>query len=255
MKFFPAIDLKQGKCVRLYQGDMNQATLYNNFPADQAITFMDEGAEWIHVVDLDGAFAGESKNRAAVKEIINISLNKFENLPYEGKVKIQLGGGIRSIQAIQAWLSVVDRVILGTAAVKDPELVKQACKLFPNQIVLGIDAKEGFVATEGWAEKSDISVIDLAKRFEDAGAACIVYTDISKDGAMEGANLEGTKQLAEAVNIPVIISGGISSLADLEKAKKMEAGLKSGKIEGVISGRAIYEKAFTVKDAIKLLAS
>jgi phosphoribosylformimino-5-aminoimidazole carboxamide ribotide isomerase len=237
MILFPAIDLKEGKCVRLYQGDMDKATVFNNSPSTQALMFQKEGASWIHVVDLDGAFAGKPANVAAVKSIIDAT-----------KTKIQLGGGIRSIEAIENWLSQgISRVILGTLAVKNPDLVKQACKKFSGKIAVGIDAKDGFVATEGWAEKSNLSVIELAKKFEDAGVSCIVYTDISKDGAMQGADFEGTQNLVNSVNIPVILSGGISSIADLKRAREIN------NLYGVISGRAIYEKAFSVKQAIEVL--
>jgi len=248
MILFPAIDLKNGQCVRLYQGDMDRATVFNNSPAEQAKIFADEGASWIHVVDLDGAFAGESKNRRAVEDIINVTIDNFDPLNLETeKIKIQLGGGIRSLESIENWLTVVDRVILGTVAVKNPEIVREACKKFPNKIAVGIDAKDGFVATEGWAEKSSLSVIELAKKFEGAGVSAIIYTDISKDGAMQGADFEGTQKLVESVKIPIILSGGISSISDLKKAREIK------NLYGVISGRAIYEKSFSVKQAIEVL--
>lgn len=216
---------------------MDKATVFNNSPSTQALMFQKEGASWIHVVDLDGAFAGKPANVEAVKSIIDAT-----------KVNIQLGGGIRNLEAIENWLSQgISRVILGTLAVKNPDLVKEACKKFTGKIAVGIDAKDGFVATEGWAEKSNLSVIELAKKFEDAGVSCIVYTDISKDGAMQGADFEGTQKLVNSVNIPVILSGGISSIADLKQAKAIE------NLYGVISGRAIYEKAFSVKQAIEVL--
>ncbi len=237
MILFPAIDLKQGHCVRLYQGDMDKATVFNNSPSTQALMFQKEGAEWIHVVDLDGAFAGKPENVEAVRSIHDAT-----------KAKIQLGGGIRDMATIESWLGEgIARVILGTAAVKNPELVREACKKFPNQIAVGIDARDGFVATEGWAEKSSVSVIELASKFQDAGVSCIIYTDIAKDGAMQGADFEGTQRLVQAVHIPVILSGGISSRADLRRAREIEG------LYGVISGRAIYEKAFTVKEAIEIL--
>jgi len=240
MKLFPSIDLKDGKCVRLYKGEMNQATVFSDSPADQALKFQNEGAEYIHIVDLNGAFEGKPVNLEAVKSII-----KAVDVP------LQLGGGIRDIETIKMWLDAgIDRVILGTVAVKNPELVKEACAKFPNQIAVGLDAREGFVATEGWADKSDMKVSELAKKFEDVGVVCIIYTDISKDGAMEGADFSGTKELAEAVNIPIILSGGISSLDDLRKAKNIE---KSG-VMGVISGRAIYEDAFSIKEALEVLS-
>ena len=240
MQLYPAIDLKDGKCVRLYQGEMDKATVFNDSPSSQAKAFIDEGANWIHIVDLNGAFEGQPVNKRAVTSIIE-----------ESSVKCQLGGGIRNIQTIETWLdSGIERVILGTAAVKNPEFVRESCKEFPNKIIVGIDAKEGFVATEGWAQKSDLAVIELAKKFEDSGVAAIIYTDISKDGTMKGADFLGTKKLAESVNIPIILSGGISSIKDIAEAKKLE---EYG-VEGVISGRAIYEKSFSVKEAIKVLS-
>jgi phosphoribosylformimino-5-aminoimidazole carboxamide ribotide isomerase len=237
MILFPAIDLKEGKCVRLYKGDMDKATVFNNSPSTQAMLFQKEGAEWVHVVDLDGAFAGKPANVEAIRSIREAT-----------KVDIQLGGGIRNIETIEKWLGEgITRVILGTVAVKNPEIVQEACKKFPGRIAVGIDAKEGFVATEGWAEKSSLTVIELAKKFEDAGVACIIYTDISKDGAMQGADFEGTKELVESVSIPVILSGGISSTEDLKQARMIDG------LYGVISGRALYEKAFSVREAIEIL--
>jgi phosphoribosylformimino-5-aminoimidazole carboxamide ribotide isomerase len=184
MILYPAIDLKGGHCVRLYQGDMNMTTVFNNSPSTQALMFQKEGAEWIHVVDLDGAFAGQPANVDAIRSIRQAT-----------NANIQLGGGIRSLETIESWLNEgISRVILGTVAVKNPQLVKDACKKFPGKIAVGIDSKEGFVATEGWAEKSDISSLQLAKMFEDAGVAAIIYTDISRDGAMKGPNIEETKK-------------------------------------------------------------
>jgi phosphoribosylformimino-5-aminoimidazole carboxamide ribotide isomerase len=239
MNFYPAIDLKDGKCVRLYQGDMGKATVFSESPASQAKAFEDEGAGWLHIVDLNGAFEGKPINFEVVKDII-ASVN----------LKTQLGGGIRDIETIRNWLEAgIKRVILGTAAVKNPELVEEACKDFPDQIVVGIDAWEGKVATEGWAEKSELGVIELAKKFEDCGVAAIIYTDITKDGAMQGADFDGIKELAESVSIPVIASGGVSNLDDIRKLKELE----NFGVEGVISGRAIYEKAFTVKEAVDIL--
>jgi phosphoribosylformimino-5-aminoimidazole carboxamide ribotide isomerase len=240
MIIFPAIDLKDGKCVRLYKGEMEKATVFSDSPAEQARQFENDGAEWIHVVDLNGAFEGKPVNLEAVKSIIAAV-----------KVPLQLGGGIRNIETIQAWLEAgISRVILGTVALKNPELVKEACKKFPGKIAVGIDGKNGFVATEGWAEDSEISVIELAKKFEDAGVSCIIFTEISRDGAMQGADVSATKLLAESVRIPVIASGGVSSLDDLRDIKNIGA---SGVI-GVISGRAIYEKAFTIQQAKEILA-
>lgn len=240
MILFPAIDLKDGNCVRLYKGEMAQATVFSDAPAVQAKQFEDEGAEWIHIVDLNGAFAGKPVNFEAVKNIISAV-----------KVPLQLGGGIRDIETIEQWLNAgISRVILGTVALKNPELVRTACKKFPGKIAVGIDGKNGFVATEGWAEESEISVIELAKKFEDAGVSCIIFTEISRDGAMQGADVDATKKLAETVKIPVIASGGVSNLNDLKDIKALE---NSGVI-GVISGRAIYEKAFTIQQAKEILA-
>jgi phosphoribosylformimino-5-aminoimidazole carboxamide ribotide isomerase len=239
MKLYPAIDLKDGNCVRLYKGDMEQATIFSDSPPDQAKKFESEGAEWIHIVDLNGAFAGEPVNLQAVKDIINST-----------NIKLQLGGGIRDLETIKMWLDAgISRVILGTVAVKNPELVKQACQKFPNQIAVGLDARDGYVATEGWAEKSQVKVNDLAKKFEETGVSAIIYTDISKDGAMSGADFEGTKNLADSVNIPIILSGGISSLDDIKSAKKLE----HHGVEGVISGRALYENAFSISQANEVL--
>ncbi len=238
MILYPAIDLKGGHCVRLYQGDMNMTTVFNNSPSTQALMFQKEGAEWIHVVDLDGAFAGQPANVDAIRSIRQAT-----------NANIQLGGGIRSLETIESWLSEgISRVILGTVAVKNPQLVKDACKKFPGKIAVGIDSKEGFVATEGWAEKSDISSLKLAKMFEDVGVAAIIYTDISRDGAMKGPNIEETKNLARDIDIPVILSGGVSKLEDLKNVKA-----ECPYLNGVISGRAIYEKAFTVKQGIEAL--
>lgn len=239
MIFFPAIDLKDGKCVRLYQGDFDKVTIFNDSPKSQAEKFAQEGAEYLHLVDLNGALEGKSINSDSIKEIID-SL----------EIPIQLGGGIRTSENIEHWLNLgIERVILGTIATKDPNFVKQACKEFPNKIVVGIDAKNNKVAVEGWGKESNIEVIELAKMFEDSGVAAIIYTDISKDGTMEGADFEGTKALAESVNIPVIASGGISSIEDIKKIKELE----SSGVSGVISGRAIYENAFSVREAVEIL--
>ncbi len=237
MLLFPAIDLKEGKCVRLYKGDMDKSTIFNDSPAAQAKSFQLEGADWVHIVDLDGAFAGESVNGEAVKSILEVV-----------DIPVQLGGGIRTLENIKEWLDLgVSRVILGTVAVKNPQLVIEACRKFPNKIAVGLDAYDGFVATEGWAEKSSLSVIEMAAKFEDAGVSAIIYTDISKDGAMQGADFDGTEKLVNSTLIPIILSGGISSIEDLEKARQIE------NLYGVISGRAIYEKAFTVKEAKEIL--
>lgn len=239
MILFPAIDLKGGKCVRLYKGDMAQATVFNDSPGDQAAQFVKAGARWIHVVDLDGAFAGKSVNADAVRAIL-----KNTNVP------VQLGGGIRDDDAIAAWLDAgVTRVILGTIALKDPDFVKRACKKFPGKIVVGIDARGGHVAVQGWAETSDMKAVDLARKFEDSGVAAIVYTDIDRDGALQGPNVDATVAMAKAVSIPVIASGGVSSLDDLAVLKRHA---KDG-IAGVISGRALYDGRIDLRAAIDLL--
>jgi len=240
MIFLPAIDLKEGKCVRLLRGDMEQATVFGDDPAAQAASFIKDGAEWLHVVDLDGAFAGNPKNADAVKGIIKTL----------GAVPMQLGGGIRTMETISFWLeSGVRRVILGTIALNDPDLVFSACKEFPGRIAVGIDAKGGMVATEGWANVSNITALDLAKKFEQAGVAAIIHTDISRDGAMKGPNWQASLEIAGAVSIPLIISGGVSSMDDL-KILKENCGTR---ISGVISGRAVYDGAFSVRQAVDVL--
>ena len=234
MIIYPAIDLKDGKCVRLYKGDMNQATIFNDSPANQAKSFEDQGFKFIHVVDLDGAIAGSSANEKSVKSIL-----KTVNIP------VQLGGGIRNIDTIEKWLDLgINRVIIGTAALKNPELVKSAAKKFPGKIIVGIDAKNGAVAVEGWVSESDITVIDLAKKFEDAGVTAIIYTDINRDGTLTGIDLEGTKKLAESINIPVIASGGVASIEDIIRLKTIE---KYG-VEGVIIGKALYENKISISE-------
>jgi phosphoribosylformimino-5-aminoimidazole carboxamide ribotide isomerase len=239
MIFFPAIDLKDGACVRLLRGEMDAATVFNDDSGAQAKAFEDQGAEYLHVVDLNGAFAGKPVNADAV----NLILTSIE-------MPVQLGGGIRTIEAMEYWLSNgVSRVILGTIALKDPELVRTACKRFPNQIAIGIDAKEGFVATQGWADVSNMRALDLSKRFEGAGAAALIYTDIARDGAMGGPNLDATLEIANAVSIPVIVSGGISSMADIQEI----ANVCSDKLEGVISGRAVYDGHVSVAEATRVL--
>lgn len=225
---YPAIDLKDGKCVRLRRGDMDQATVYAEDPGAQARLWQDAGFAWLHVVDLNGAFAGKPVNAAAVRSIL-------------GKVTIpvQLGGGIRDLSGVAAWLDGgIRRVILGSAAAKNPPLVLQACKTFPGHIAVGIDARDGFVATEGWAETSTMPASDLGLRFEDAGVSAIIYTDIGRDGMLSGLNLEQTVTLAERLTTPVIASGGVGSLTDLKAFKAAAMGTR---IEGVIIGRALYD--------------
>jgi phosphoribosylformimino-5-aminoimidazole carboxamide ribotide isomerase len=238
MIVIPAIDLKEGKCVRLEQGLMNKDTVFNDNPAAQARAWQDQGAEMLHIVDLDGAFAGEPKNRAAIEAIV-------------GAITIpsQLGGGIRDIATIEAYLALgLTRVIIGTAAQRNPELVKEACARFPGRIVVGIDAKDGMVAVQGWAEVTDITAVDLARKFEDCGVAAIIYTDISRDGMLQGPNLEATRALAEAVSIPVIASGGVSSLKDIENLMAIE----SSGVTGVITGKAVYTGAIKLAEAVAM---
>jgi phosphoribosylformimino-5-aminoimidazole carboxamide ribotide isomerase len=236
---YPAIDLKDGACVRLVQGEMDAATRFNDDPAAQAASFAAAGCRWLHVVDLNGAFAGRPVNGAAVAAIIKAA-----------KVPVQLGGGIRDLATIDSWLSAgIARVILGTVAVKNPELVREACRLYPGRVAVGIDARQGRVAVEGWAETSDLSGLDLARRFEDAGVAAVIYTDIERDGLLKGVNVAATAALAQAIAIPVIASGGIGSLADLLAVK---AAAQSG-IEGVICGRALYDGRVDLAAAVKAL--
>jgi phosphoribosylformimino-5-aminoimidazole carboxamide ribotide isomerase len=238
MILYPAIDLKDGRCVRLLQGEMDKATVFSTSPADQAAAFAAAGFSWLHVVDLNGAFAGKPVNEAAVKSILA-----------RIKMPVQLGGGIRDMEGIGHWLEAgIARVILGTAALRNPVLVKEACRIFPGQIAVGIDAREGKVAVSGWAEVSDMAAVELAKRFEDAGVAAIIYTDISRDGAMAGPNIEETVTLAEQITTPVIASGGISTVDDIRRYKEAEA---SG-IEGIIIGRALYDGAIDPKAALAL---
>lgn len=239
MILFPAIDLKDGQCVRLKLGDMEQATVYNPDPAAQALAFEGQGFEWLHVVDLNGAFAGSSVNGAAVEAILKTTKNP-----------VQLGGGIRTLAHIEAWLEKgLARVILGTIAVRDPELVKEACRLFPGKVAVGIDAKGGKVAVEGWAEASELGVIELARKFEGAGVAAIIYTDIDRDGILTGINWESTLALAEAVSIPVIASGGLASIADIHRMLQPDA----ARLEGAISGRALYDGRIDPAQALSLI--
>lgn len=239
MILYPAIDLKDGACVRLVRGEMSQATVFNDDPAEQARHFAEQGFSWLHLVDLNGAFAGHPVNGAAVEGIL-----KAVSLP------VQLGGGIRDLATIEGWLTRgVRRVILGTVALREPQLVKEACRRFPGRIAVGIDARDGYVAVAGWAETSEIKALDLALRFEDCGVAAIIYTDINRDGAMGGVNVEATSDLAFALTTPVIASGGVSSMADLEALKEEE---ESG-IEGVVCGRALYDGRIDPAEALRLL--
>ncbi len=225
--------------MRLYKGDMDQATVFNDSPGDQAGSFVAAGARWLHVVDLDGAFAGEAVNAAAVEAIIASS----------GATRVQLGGGVRSVAAAGAWLEKgLSRVILGTVAVREPQVVREACKAFPGQVAVGVDARGGKVAVEGWAETSELEAVDLARRFEDCGVAAVIYTDIDRDGAMTGVNVQATEALARAVSMPVIASGGVASLADLQALGA------TGVIAGAITGRALYEGAIDLAEALALAA-
>ena len=237
MILYPAIDLKDGQAVRLYKGEMEQATVFNDNPAAQARAFVDAGCEYLHLVDLNGAFAGTPINGAAVEAILA-----------DVDVPTQLGGGIRDMATIETWLKRgISRVILGTVAVENPDLVREAARHFPNQIAVGLDAREGRVATRGWAEETNVMVTDLAKSFEDAGVAAIIYTDINRDGAMAGPNIEATEALARATTLPVIASGGVSSLADLIALRD------TGVIAGAISGRALYDGAIDLTAALAAL--
>jgi phosphoribosylformimino-5-aminoimidazole carboxamide ribotide isomerase len=239
MILYPAIDLKDGRCVRLRQGDMRQATVFNDDPAAQAESFEKDGFRWLHVVDLDGAFAGRPMNAAAVQAILA-----------RVRFPMQLGGGIRDMATIEGWLvKGVARVIIGTAAVRDPEFVKRAARTFPGKVAVGIDARDGMVAVEGWAETSSLSALTLGRRFEDAGVAAIVYTDIARDGMLQGLDLAGTRALAEALSIPVIASGGLASLDDIRALLKPE----NRSISGAITGRALYDGRLDAAAALALL--
>lgn len=240
MILFPAIDLKDGQAVRLLRGAMDSATVFNDDPTAQARVFAEAGFQWLHLVDLNGAFEGRPVNAAAVEAILQAV-----------DIPAQLGGGIRDMATIERWLGLgLRRVILGTVAVKNPALVREACRAFPGQVVLGIDARGGKVAVEGWAEVSEVTALDLARRFEDAGAAAIVYTDIERDGALQGANVEATRALAVAIETPVIASGGVASLDDLAAF----LAIADVGIEGVISGRALYDGRLDPASALALLA-
>ena len=237
MILYPAIDLKDGNAVRLVHGDMDQTTVFNDDPAAQAKEFVAAGCEWLHLVDLNGAFAGEPVNAAPVEAILKAC-----------PVPAQLGGGIRDMATIERWLDKgLARVILGTVAVENPDLVREAAKAFPGRVAVGLDARNGKVATRGWAEETDVIVTDLAKSFEDAGIAAIIYTDILRDGAMKGPNIDATADLARAVDIPVIASGGVSSMEDLIALRD------TGVISGAISGRALYDGAIDLGAALSLL--
>jgi phosphoribosylformimino-5-aminoimidazole carboxamide ribotide isomerase len=236
---YPAVDLKEGRCVRLVQGDMDQATVFNDDPADQAAIFERQGFEWLHVVDLDGAFAGQPMNAAAVEAILK-----------RVKIPVQLGGGIRDMKTVEGWLRKgVSRVIIGTAAVRDPAFVREAARLHPGKIAVGIDAKDGRVAVEGWAQTSTLTAEELGRRFEDAGVAAIIYTDIARDGILKGLNIPMTLALARAVSIPVIASGGLASMADIERLTQPECAV----LGGAISGRALYDGRIDPDRALALL--
>lgn len=241
MILFPAIDLKDGRCVRLKRGDMAQATVFSDDPAAQAKAFEEQGFEWLHLVDLDGAFAGESVNSAAVDAILTAVT-----------IPVQLGGGIRSLERIGAWLAKgIARVILGTAALRDAALVRDACRVHPGKIVVGIDARAGRVAIEGWAETSDITACELAERFADAGVAAIVHTDIDRDGLLSGLNLDATLALARHTPIPVIASGGLASMDDIRRLARPDCAL----LEGAIAGRSLYDGRLEAEQALAFLAS
>ena len=239
MILFPAIDLKNGQCVRLEQGDMNRATVFNLDPAAQAKDFADQGFEYLHVVDLDGAFAGRPVNADAVESML-----KIITMP------VQLGGGIRDLATIEAWLAKgITRVIIGTAAVRDPALVKEAARKFPGRVAVGLDARDGKVAVEGWAETSTVTALEIAARFEDAGVAAIIFTDIARDGLLGGLNLDATIELANSISIPVIASGGFASINDVRDLLQPRA----KKLEGAISGRALYDGRLDPREALTLI--
>ncbi len=238
---FPAIDLKEGECVRLVRGDMAQATIFNDDPAGQAQAFESQGFAYLHVVDLDGAFAGKPMNAHAVERILAAV-----------KMKVQLGGGIRDMKTVSGWLDKgVTRAIIGTAAVRDPDFVREAARIYPGRIAVGIDARDGRVAVDGWAKTSDISALDLGRRFEDAGVAALIYTDISRDGAMQGLNIEATIALAEAVSIPVIASGGLASIDDVKRLLEPDC----ARLAGAITGRALYDGRLDAAEALALIAA
>jgi phosphoribosylformimino-5-aminoimidazole carboxamide ribotide isomerase len=236
---FPAIDLKDGRCVRLVQGDMDRATVFNDDPAAQAAAFAGQGFAWLHVVDLDGAFAGKPMNAAAVDAILE-----------RVSIPVQLGGGIRDMRTVEGWLAKgIARVIIGTAAVRDPDFVREAARLFPGRIAVGIDAKDGRVAVEGWAQTSTLTADELGRRFEDAGVAALIYTDIARDGVLKGLNIPMTLALAHAVSIPVIASGGLASMADIERLTAPDCAV----LAGAISGRALYDGRIDPAEALARL--
>jgi len=239
MILFPAIDLKNGQCVRLEQGDMARATVFNLDPAAQARSFAAQGFTYLHVVDLDGAFAGRPMNARAVEAMLQAV-----------EMPVQLGGGIRDLTTVEAWLSKgISRVIIGTAAVRDPELVKAAARTFPGRVAVGLDARDGKVAVDGWAETSEVTALDIARRFEDAGVAAIIFTDIARDGLLKGLNLDATIALADEISIPVIASGGLASIADVEAMLSPRA----HKLEGAIAGRALYDGRLDPSVALDLI--
>ena len=243
MIVFPAIDLKQGQVVRLAEGDMARATVYGDDPAAQAMLFAEAGSEYLHVVDLDGSFAGRAENRAAVEAILDV---------FPGHV--QLGGGIRTREAVEGWFDLgVSRIVMGTAALKDPQFVKDMASAFPNGIVVAVDARDGMVATEGWAEVSDVPVEDMARRFEDAGVAALLFTDVGRDGLLKGCNVAATAALARAVAIPVIASGGVADIDDIHALNRAIA--DGARIEGVITGRAIYDGRLDLAQALAVAAA
>ena len=239
MILFPAIDLKNGQCVRLEQGDMARATVFNLDPAAQARAFAAQGFEYLHVVDLDGAFAGRPVNAQAVERMLQAI-----------SMPLQLGGGIRDLKTVEAWLAKgVARVIIGTAAVRDPALVKQAAKAFPDRVAVGLDARDGKVAVQGWAETSAVTALEIARRFEDAGVAAIIFTDIARDGLLKGLNLDATVELAEHVAIPVIASGGLASIEDVKALLTPRA----KRLAGAIAGRALYDGRLNPTSALALI--
>jgi phosphoribosylformimino-5-aminoimidazole carboxamide ribotide isomerase len=241
MILFPAIDLKDGLAVRLEQGDMARTTVFHRDPSAQALAFQQQGFEYLHLVDLNGAFAGKPVNAAAVERILETV-----------SIPVQLGGGVRDMATVEAWLAKgVTRIIIGTAAVRQPALVKEAARAFPDRIAVGLDARDGKVAVEGWAETSELTVLDIARRFEDAGVAAIIYTDVSRDGMLTGLNLDATIALADAISIPVIASGGLASIDDIRSMLEPRA----GKLAGAIAGRALYDGRLNAADALHLIKS